>query len=273
MSEQWTLDKWLADGGFSTIYLLKEKPYVGKVISKSKETAYKYVENEINLHKNLKHENIIEMVSFCETEFTMIMVFKYFEFGSLDRLITNRRRIPEIQCVDLFSQMLNGLQYLKNNNIVHRDIKPGNILLHQNIQKSLADDDAFAYDIKITDFGFATLATLPCDKELGTPNFIAPELITTHTDKTSIINVEHNFKIDIWSLGATCYTCVVGTPPFETKDIKSTYNLIRLGSFVFPERYKLSAHGKSLIESMMTNNVEKRWSVEQLMDHPFFIKN
>lgn len=295
-SRNWRIGKIINEGGFSMIHVLtnlKDNSLcVGKIIDKNKKKEYKYIENEINLHKTLHHENIVEMITTFQTDNLKIVVLQYYESGSLEDLIKTRRKIPEDECHDLFKQILNGLQYLKNNDIVHRDIKPGNILLKQNLHKATLDIeseyDCFVYDVKIGDFGFSTLVTdNTCIQEIGTPNFMAPEMlfggweINTETNKATKLeqikqtvsnNLENNFKIDIWSTGTTFYTCLVGIPPFETMSIQTTYNLIMTAQYQFPERPRLSKSVKLLIDHMLEKDVTNRKSVEELINNEFFIE-
>ena len=78
----------------------------------------------------------------------------------------------------------------------------------------------------------------------GTPNYIAPEVIADN-------NTGHSFEVDIWSLGIIIYTLLVGKPPFETKDVKLTYNKIKKGLYSFPTHPPININAQALIKSIL----------------------
>lgn len=101
-------------------------------------------------------------------------------------------------------------------------------------------DVDFQGNIKIGDFGLACL--LAHDEErkttiCGTPNYIAPEVLGGSS-------VGHSFEVDIWSLGVMIYAMIVGRPPFETSDVKSTYKRIKQNAYAFPSALELSNEAK-----------------------------
>ena len=85
-------------------------------------------------------------------------------------------------------------------------------------------------EIKLGDFGLATRLEFDEEKKrtiCGTPNYIAPEILD---DK-----IVHSYPVDIWSLGVIIYTLLIGKPPFETADVKTTYKKIRANTYSFPD--------------------------------------
>jgi len=82
-------------------------------------------------------------------------------------------------------------------------------------------------EIKLGDFGLAT--RVEYDGEMkkticGTPNYIAPEILENKSG--------HSYEVDLWSLGVVLYTMIIGKPPFETNDVKTTYKKIKMNSYV-----------------------------------------
>jgi polo-like kinase 1 len=73
----------------------------------------------------------------------------------------------------------------------------------------------------------------------GTPNYIAPEILDGKAG--------HSYEVDTWSLGVIIYTMLIGKPPFETTDVKTTYRLIRMNSYSFPGHVEISENAKNLI--------------------------
>lgn len=130
-------------------------------------------------------------------------------------------------------QLLDGLEYLHSQKIIHRDLKLGNLFLSDNMH------------IKIGDFGLATKIDFYGEKKktiCGTPNYIAPEILESKG---------HSYEVDIWSFGVIVYTLVYGRPPFESKDVKETYKKIKDCSFSFPESTPASPHFKALVTSIL----------------------
>lgn len=130
-------------------------------------------------------------------------------------------------------QVLDGLEYLHSQKIIHRDLKLGNLFLNENMC------------VKIGDFGLATKIDFYGEKKktiCGTPNYIAPEILESKG---------HSYEVDVWSFGVIIYTLVYGRPPFESKDVKDTYKKIKDCSFSFPENVYSSNNLKVLVSSIL----------------------
>ena len=118
---------------------------------------------------------------------------------------------------------------------------------------------------KIGDFGLATKLEFEGDRKrtiCGTPNYIAPEILDGKQG--------HSYEVDIWSLGVIIYTLIIGKPPFETSDVKTTYKRIRINAYSFPENVPISEQAKNLISKILNLDPTKRPSLDEIMDHPFF---
>jgi polo-like kinase 1 len=90
-------------------------------------------------------------------------------------------------------------------------------------------------EIKLGDFGLATRLEYEGERKrtiCGTPNYIAPEILEGKKG--------HSYEVDIWSLGVIMYTLLIGKPPFETNDVKTTYRRIKMNAYSFPEHVILS---------------------------------
>jgi polo-like kinase 1 len=120
-------------------------------------------------------------------------------------------------------------------------------------------------EVKIGDFGLATKLEFDGDRKrtiCGTPNYIAPEILEGKTG--------HSYEVDIWSLGVIIYTLLIGKPPYETADVKTTYQKIKKNQYTFPEHVKISKQSKSLINSILQLDPVARPSLDQILDHEFF---
>lgn len=155
----------------------------------------------------------------------------------MSELLKRRQKLtdPEIRFYNL--QLINGLEYLHKHLIIHRDLKLGNLFISAGMK------------LKIGDFGLATKLTSPDERRrtvCGTPNYIAPEILEGKDG--------HSFEVDVWSTGVIIYTLLVGKPPFESKDVKSTYKRILANSYAFPSSHPVGNDVKSLIRLMLQVN-------------------
>jgi polo-like kinase 1 len=102
---------------------------------------------------------------------------------------------------------------LHSHRIIHRDLKLGNLFLNDKME------------LKVGDFGLATKLDYDGERKktvCGTPNYIAPEVINA---------TGHSYEVDIWAIGIIIYTLLVGKPPFETRDVKTTYGKIKKAEY------------------------------------------
>lgn len=132
---------------------------------------------------------------------------------------------------------MDALIYLLKNKIIHRDLKLGNLFLNDKLE------------IKLGDFGLAAWLEFDIEKRhtvCGTPNYLAPEVLTS--------KLGHSYEVDIWSLGVILYALLIGKPPFETSDVKMTYDKIKKGIYSFPENIKISENAKDLITKIFNLN-------------------
>ena len=171
----------------------------------------------------------------------------------MNELIKRRKRLTEPEVLYYMMQLIDGTTYMHNNNVIHRDLKLGNLFLDRNM------------GIKIGDLGLATKLTHSNERKrtiCGTPNYIAPEIIDGKGG--------HSFQVDIWSMGVIMYTLLVGKPPYEAKDVKSTYKRILANVYTFPDHVTISEPAKNLIRSMLQSKPELRPTLAEVQSHPFF---
>jgi len=119
-------------------------------------------------------------------------------------------------------------------------------------------------ELKVGDFGLATKLEFEGEVKktvCGTPNYIAPEVIDGKKG--------HSFGVDIWSLGVIIYTLLIGKPPFETSDVKTTYKKIKMNAYSFPEHIPISDAARDIITSILQLDPSKRPNLDQLSDSKF----
>jgi serine/threonine-protein kinase 11 len=142
--------------------------------------------------RNLKHKNVIELldVLFNDEKQKMYLIMEYC-VGELQKMLESvpDKKLPIFQAHNYFQQLISGLEYLHSRGIIHKDIKPGNLLL------------TLDHSLKISDFGVAEQLDSfapndECTTGQGSPAFQPPEIANGHESFSG-------FKVDIWSTGVT----------------------------------------------------------------------
>jgi serine/threonine protein kinase len=150
----------------------------------------------------LNHTNIIHIYAFDEWEGQSYLVMELADHGSLDARIEKLRLLPELDMLDIGIKIADALNLALRHDLLHRDIKPGNILFN-------AD-----HEPKLVDFGLARKAEVEHEVEdvtWGTPYYVAPEKIKREPE---------TFLSDMYSLGATLYHAMTGHVPFEAPTVE-----------------------------------------------------
>lgn len=228
-------------GAFSQVYLGNTLASDAKVAVKVVELANmegktKNVIREIDIMKELKHENIVALhfihyEQVGRTGLKLYIVMEHCERGDMSSL---PKILSEEKCREYFQQIARGLRYLHVRNIVHRDLKPQNILLTQNDKVKIAD---FTFAKHVEE---ATMMQTMC----GTPVFIAPEVL---------FGKPYTYKCDLWSFAIMAYSFLYGCHPLGS--LKTHVELIsKMGStkITYPQKlvmetYEKNAHNKSIL--------------------------
>ncbi|PIK37091.1 hypothetical protein BSL78_26075 [Apostichopus japonicus] len=247
----------LGKGGFARCYEViqmdTKRAFAGKVVNKqriSKPNQRAKMQREIAVHCQLRHPNIVAFHKHFDDEENFYIILELCSQKSLAQILKLRRCFTEPEVRYFVLQIIDGLRYLHNSCVIHRDLKLGNMFLTENME------------VKIGDFGLATKVEFEGDEKrtmCGTPNYIAPEVL----DK-----VGHSFEADVWAIGCILYTMLVGRPPFETESLKETYTRIKRTSYSFPSH--LSQAAKELITDILTSKPENRPSLDEIASHKFF---
>ncbi|RDW60891.1 cell division control protein-like protein 15 [Coleophoma cylindrospora] len=155
------------------------------------------IEAEIDLLKNLNHDNIVKYLGFVKSSDCLNIILEYCENGSLHSICKSYGKFPENLVGVYMAQILQGLLYLHEQGVIHRDIKGANILTTKDGK------------VKLADFGVSTSTLAGADKEaqvVGTPYWMAPEIIQLSGATPAS---------DIWSLGCTVIELLEGKPPYH----------------------------------------------------------
>ncbi|XP_022745054.1 serine/threonine-protein kinase ATG1c-like isoform X2 [Durio zibethinus] len=211
--------------------------------------------SEIFILKRINHPNIIQLYDIIEVPGKIHLVLEYCKGGDLFMYITRHGRVPEATAKHFMQQLASGLQVLRENNVIHRDLKPQNLLLSKN------DSNAV---LRIADFGFARslqprgLAETLC----GSPLYMAPEIMQLQ---------KYDAKADLWSVGAILFQLVTGKTPFNgNSQIQLLQNIVKSTELHFPvENNYLTAHCKDLCQKLLRHNPVERLMFEEFFNHPF----
>ncbi|XP_037620896.1 serine/threonine-protein kinase PLK1 [Sebastes umbrosus] len=249
--------RFLGKGGFAKCYeitdLETKQVFAGKIVPKSlilKQHQREKMSSEIAIHKSLNHANVVGFQGFFEDDDFVFVVLEICRRRSLLELHKRRKAVTEPEARYYMTQLLNGVQYLHNNRVIHRDLKLGNIFLNDDME------------VKIGDFGLATKIEFDGERKktlCGTPNYIAPEVLCKKG---------HSYEVDVWSLGCILYTLLVGKPPFETSCLKETYNRIKKNSYTIP--WHINPLATSLIKRMLHADPAQRPTVAELQVEEYF---
>ena len=251
----------LGQGNYGIVVKMKSKLdnlyYAVKRIYKE-DLNKKNFTRETEILKKLNHENIINFYGYFEEIDSYFLVFEYAQNGSLNDYIqkyksqfNSNQEIPPFKedfVIKIFKDILNGLKYLHNKNILHRDIKPDNILLDENMTAKITDFGISAiYLNKNNNINFNERNTLVMHNTIiGHKDFIPPELI--NGDK-------YDFKIDIFSLGLTIFNLMSFNLPYN-----STLNEERIerhiNGNIINQLYSLQL--RNLIMQMINENPKNR---------------
>jgi len=253
-SDDYHILELVGEGSFGKVYKARRK-FTGaitamKFIAKHGKTEkdIKSLRQEIEILRGLKHENIIAMVDSFETKAEFCVVTEFAQ-GELFEILEDDQCLPEEEVRAVAKQLVRALHYLHSNRIIHRDMKPQNILI------------GARRVVKLCDFGFAramSSATMVLTSIKGTPLYMAPELVQEQP---------YNHTVDLWSLGVILYELFVGQPPFYTNSIYSLIQKIVRDPLRWPEN--ISPPFKSFLKGLLNKKPSERLTWPQLSEHPF----
>ncbi|CAJ2663214.1 unnamed protein product [Trifolium pratense] len=211
---------------------------------------------EISILSTIHHPNIIQLFEVIQTNDRIYLVLEYCGGGDLSAYINRYGRVSESVARHFMRQLAAGLQVLQEKNLIHRDLKPQNLLLATTSAMPL---------MKIGDFGFArSLTPLQlADTLCGSPYYMAPEIIQSQ---------KYDAKADLWSVGAILYQLVVGKPPFDgNSQLQLFQNILASTELHFPPTILKEIHPDcvDLCRSLLRRNPDERLTFKAFFNHNF----
>ncbi len=263
----------LGQGGMGVVYLAQNRlmgrlevlKVVGSHLINRRGVLDRFL-TEIRNAARLHHTNIVTAYSARRLGEGLVLAMEYVEGLDLSRLVKAKGALPVSNACNYVHQAAMGLQHAHEHGMVHRDIKPGNLMLAQQGNRAV---------IKVLDFGLAKVQSEGAveggltheGQMLGTPDYIAPEQITNAR--------RADIRADIYSLGCTLYYLLTGGPPFQGAslyDILQRHHSMEATPLNF-KRPDVPVELAALVGKMMAKDRERRFQTPKVVAEalkPFF---
>ena len=218
------------------------------------------VQIEIGVLKLCHHPNIVRLLDHLENNNYIYIVTEYIGGGTLGQYFKKKQfNFSERQASNIMSQIASGVKYLHQYGIVHRDLKPENIMITQQNDFGI---------IKIMDFGLSKIVS-PNEKMIdgyGTLSYVAPEVL---------LRTPYNKEVDIWSMGVILFYMLTGLLPFRGKKEQEVAERIVYEDLEFEEeQWEIRSQSvQDLIKCCLERSMEKRITIDDFINHPWFKKN
>ncbi|XP_077299039.1 spaghetti-squash activator isoform X2 [Arctopsyche grandis] len=246
-------------GKFGTVYHCKEKAtgleLAAKFVAINRRDDRRNVEREVDVMRQLQHPRLIQLYDAFDSGKMMCVILELITGGELfERVIDDDFVLTEKSCTVFMRQICEGIEFVHQQNILHLDMKPENILC---LTKS-------GNRIKIIDFGLAR--KFDPSKKLqvlfGTPEFVAPE----------VVNFDQiGFGTDMWSIGVICYVLLSGLSPFMGETDVETMANVTVAKYDFDDEAfnEISEDAKDFIKKLLVKDKQGRMTAQQCVAHPW----
>lgn len=262
----YVLEKQIGSGSFSVVWRARHIHHRGYQVAikeiATQKLSHKLRESlfsETRILRQINHPNIIRLHDIVEESGRTFIVLEYCTGGDLAAYIQRYGRFSEAVARQIMIQLAAGLKVLRENNLIHRDLKPQNLLLSTNDRNAV---------LKIADFGFARslqpqgLAETLC----GSPLYMAPEIMQSR---------KYDAKADLWSVGTILFQLVTGNPPFSgNSQIQLMENIMRSKELHFPHDIVGDLHSDciDLCQKLLRRDPVERLSFEEFFNHRFMVE-
>ncbi|KAH0791744.1 CAMK family protein kinase [Histomonas meleagridis] len=249
-------------GGFGTVYAGEElpshTPIAIKCISKTRITSERIkrkIFSEVDIQRSLHHPHIVEFRGVFQDDNYIYILMEYCPNGTLLDILRQKRVFSEDEAADYCRQILEGLVYLHDNHVIHRDLKLQNFLLDSE------------WKLKIADFGLSAKIIDDDEKRMticGTPGYLSPEVIGHREGQTT--------SVDIWATGVCAFLMLTGHQPFQSKDKHQTLKKIRHVAYSWPENCGVSEVARNFVDCLLQRDPAMRPPARALLSHPFITR-
>ncbi len=237
--------KKLGSGGFGTVYLAEDTFLKSlralKIPHGLNSQKDKLLRESIVQTKLLDHPYIVKLLTVDIIENNIIMVMEYIDGTDLEKIIDDKSKLKVSEAVRYFRQILSALAYAHDNKILHRDIRPSNILIDKK------------NNIKITDFGTSTFLeeSQHATTKIGSPPYMAPEQF----EGMAV------FASDIYSVGCLFYEMITGFPPIVLANPMEIYKRAKAGDYpsLIKKKPTLSKELNDIIMKTLSPDLSNRY--------------
>uniref|UniRef100_A0A3Q2G792 Myosin, light chain kinase 5 n=1 Tax=Cyprinodon variegatus TaxID=28743 RepID=A0A3Q2G792_CYPVA len=262
VTDHYNLHEKLGTGKFGLVFKLTHKEtgrvFAGKFYKGRRAKEREAARKEIELMNHLHHPKLVQCLGAYDHKPEMVMVMEFIAGGELfERIVDDNFEHTEPASVRYMQQILEGIAFMHQQNIVHLDLKPENIVCV----------DTTGTSIKIIDFGLASKLDENTGLKVmhGTPEFVAPE----------VINYEPvTLATDMWSIGVICYILLSGESPFQGNSDAETLALVTAAQWEFDEESfeDITQEAQDFISSLLNKDPRQRMSCEEGLAHPWMEK-
>lgn len=261
-NELWEITEYIGDGAFGKIYKARNKESgilaALKQVNVDDESDLKQYSVEVNILSQFNHRNVVGMHEAFYYDSKIWMYLEYCSVGAVDNVMQELEHgLSESLIKSISKQMCIGLNFLHNNNVIHRDLKAGNVLL---------TNDAI---VKLADFGVSAKCSDHDEKRntfIGTPHWMAPEVFACETSKED----PYDLKADIWSFGITIIEFAQMNPPFsKVNPGRLAIKIMRGDPPTFDVPSKWSSEFNDFLSKCLQKNPNQRFLTSQLLEHSF----
>uniref|UniRef100_UPI003AAF636E serine/threonine-protein kinase TAO1 isoform X2 n=1 Tax=Centroberyx gerrardi TaxID=166262 RepID=UPI003AAF636E len=247
----------IGHGSFGAVYFARdvrtnEVVAIKKMSYNGKQSNEKWQDiiKEVKFLQRIRHPNSIEYKGCYLREHTAWLVMEYCLGSASDLLEVHKKPLQEMEIAAITHGALQGLAYLHSHNMIHRDVKAGNILLTEPGQ------------VKLADFGSASIAS-PANSFVGTPYWMAPEVILAMDEG------QYDGKVDVWSLGITCIELAERKPPlFNMNAMSALYHIAQNESPTL-QSSEWTDYFRNFIDSCLQKIPQDRPHSDDMLGHAF----
>ncbi|XP_035225469.1 serine/threonine-protein kinase unc-51-like [Stegodyphus dumicola] len=226
----------------------KSQPLIGKEIKILQELT------------KLQHKNVVALLECVDSPKNLYIVIEYCNGGDLSEYLNAKGSLSEDTIRLFLRQIAEAMKVLNQKEVVHRDLKPQNILLcHSGKPNPLPSE----ITLKIADFGFARFLTdgVMAATLCGSPMYMAPEVI---------MSLKYDAKADLWSIGTIVYQCLTGKAPFMAPNPQQLKHFYEKNANLAPSIPSgTSQELTDLLIRLMKRDAKDRMDFDELFNHPF----
>jgi len=264
--------KMIGKGSFARVYLIENKKtkrnFAVKAFSKeyllSQPKGRESLMNEIEVMQRLKHPYIMNLEEIHESRNSVYLVVELLEGGELLHYISSKETLSTLDYYQVMKCILEALAYMADKKIMHRDLKPDNMILKERSKLQQCT-------LKIVDFGLSTVCDVPeyLFKRCGTPGYVAPEVINAPSN----VNIHYSPKCDVFSVGVIFYIMLTQKSPFDGRSFKEILQKNKNCQVDFESSsLKVNPAARDLLMRMLDKNPETRITARDALKHPFFVE-